>query len=51
MAQPFLLSAELMPVHEGGVQAVAVLSDDLLVSGGDDRMLVVWRRTTGSSVR
>ena len=49
-AHPFILSAELMPVHEGGVQAVAALSDDLLVSGGDDRMLVVWRRTPGSTV-
>jgi phospholipase A-2-activating protein len=38
------LSAELLPEHEGGVQAVAALSDDLVVSGGDDSALIVWRR-------
>lgn len=41
---PLRLSTELLPEHEGGVQAVAALSDDLIVSGGDDSQVFVWHR-------
>ena len=38
------LSTELLPEHEGGVQAVAALSDDIIVSGGDDHQVFIWQR-------
>jgi WD40 repeat protein len=33
--------------HEGGVNALAVLADERLVSGGDDRTVRVWNTRTG----
>ena len=45
---PFILSAELLPEHAGGLQAVCCLSPSVLVSGGDDGAVFVWRRDGGS---
>ena len=43
-ASDWNLSTELLPEHEGGVQAVAALSDELIVSGGDDGAVFIWKR-------
>jgi len=49
----FKLSGEcahsVRDAHEGGVKALAALSDDVLVSGGDDKTCCVWRRLPGSA--
>ena len=35
--------------HEGGVRALAALSEDLIVTGSDDKMVTVWRRMPGTA--
>jgi WD40 repeat protein len=36
--------------HDGGVRAVAVLPDGRVVSGGDDRRVLVWDVTTRTEI-
>lgn len=35
--------------HEGGVRALAVLSEDLIVTGSDDKMVTLWKRMPGTA--
>lgn len=47
----YKLSTECMPPPEGGVQALAVLSDDVFVTGHDDNLVTLWGRIPGTRVR
>jgi hypothetical protein len=38
----FVLSAELLPPHDGPVGAVCVLAGDIIATGGDDCLVRMW---------
>ena len=44
------LSQGVRDAHEGGVKALCVLPGDVVVSGGDDKMVTVWCRLAPGSV-
>lgn len=46
----YRLSTECLPPPEGGVQALAILSEDFFVTGHDDHLVTVWARIPGTRV-